>query len=67
MSYALKEYIAKETPIKAIKFITSAVIPPPKEVVLAVLGIPLVTGEKAEPKDVKWERKAETDVSPSIL
>lgn len=48
--------------IKAIKFITTYLLPPPKKAVLAYLGIPLAPGEKAEPP-AKIVRRAEVDVS----
>ncbi|KAE9395556.1 peroxisomal copper amine oxidase [Gymnopus androsaceus JB14] len=46
--------------IKAIKFITTYLLPPPKKAVLAYLGIPLAPGEKAEPP-AKIVRRAEVD------
>ncbi|TFY63045.1 hypothetical protein EVJ58_g3471 [Rhodofomes roseus] len=57
---AVRQYTAAKTDIKAIRFITSYLLPPPKKAVLAYLGIPLNPGEKAEqvPQIV---RKAEAD------
>ena len=50
--------------IKAVRFITNYLLPPPKRAVLAHLGIPLVTGEKVREEDkVSLVRKAEVDVS----
>lgn len=62
MSLAVRQYIASKTEIKAIKFITSYLLPPPKRVVLAYLGIPLTPeGKPEEPVDIV--RRAEVDVS----
>lgn len=64
VSLAVRQYIAKETEIKAIRFITNYLILPPKRAVLAHLGIPLTPGGKIEEKDkVPIVRKAEVDVS----
>ncbi|KIK71526.1 hypothetical protein GYMLUDRAFT_149303 [Collybiopsis luxurians FD-317 M1] len=46
--------------IKAIKFITTYLLPPPKRAVLAYLGIPLVPGKQPE-ASVDIVRKAEVD------
>ncbi|KAF9072114.1 peroxisomal copper amine oxidase [Rhodocollybia butyracea] len=46
--------------IKAVKFITTYLLPPPKKAVLAYLGIPLAPGEKPE-LPIKIIRKAEVD------
>ncbi|KAJ4470886.1 copper amine oxidase [Lentinula aciculospora] len=46
--------------IKAIKFITTYFLPPPKKAVLAHLGIPLVPGTEPEPP-VQIIRRAEVD------
>ena len=61
----IREYIAAETPIKAVKFITANIIPPPKKDVLAFLGIPLQTGEAPETVS-GYVRKAEVDVSETL-
>ncbi|EEB93993.1 hypothetical protein MPER_07277, partial [Moniliophthora perniciosa FA553] len=60
VSLAVRHYIASETDIKAIKFITSYLLPAPKKAVLAHLGIPLTPGGKPEtPSPII--RKAEVD------
>ena len=59
---SIRKHIAEKTPINAIKFITCALVPPPKRDVLAALGIPLKTGEPpAKPSEMV--RKANVDVS----
>jgi primary-amine oxidase len=50
--------------VKAIKFITCYLLPPPKKVVLAYLGIPLTPGGKPEAATTDIVRQAEVDVSP---
>lgn len=52
----------EDVSIKAIRFISIALLPAPKRDVLAYLGIPLKTGEKPEEKK-EIVRKAEVDVS----
>ncbi|KAG5642009.1 hypothetical protein DXG03_003781 [Asterophora parasitica] len=47
-SLAIRHYIAENTEVKAIKFIALYLLPPPKKVVLAHLGIPLSPGAKPE-------------------
>ena len=64
MSLSVRRYVAEKTDIKAVRFITSYLLPPPKKAVLAFLGIPLLTGEKPEPAP-EIVRKAEVDVSPT--
>uniref|UniRef100_A0A0W0FKR5 Amine oxidase n=1 Tax=Moniliophthora roreri TaxID=221103 RepID=A0A0W0FKR5_MONRR len=60
VSLAVRHYVASETDIKAIKFITSYLLPAPKKAVLAHLGIPLTPGGKPEaPSPII--RKAEVD------
>ena len=62
MSLCVRQYIASETPVKAVKFITCYLLPPPKKAVLAALGIALTPGGKPEAhKEII--RKAEADVS----
>lgn len=62
ISLSVRKYTAANTSIKAIRFITNYLLPPPKKDVLAYLGIPLSTGEVPGPaKEVA--RKAEVDVS----
>ena len=58
---AVRRYTAANTDVKAVRFITSYLLPPPKKAVLAWLGIPLNPGEKPEPKP-EIVRKAEVDV-----
>ncbi|KAJ7104589.1 copper amine oxidase [Mycena crocata] len=58
---AIRKHIATETDIKAIKFITCYLLPPPKKAVLAFLGIPLAPGAAPEtPSPIT--RKAEADI-----
>ncbi|KAJ7099470.1 copper amine oxidase [Mycena belliarum] len=60
-SLAVRKYIAIETDVKAVKFITCYLLPPPKKAVLAYLGIPLAPGAKPE-APVPITRKAEADI-----
>ncbi|PPQ79394.1 hypothetical protein CVT25_002664 [Psilocybe cyanescens] len=60
VSLTVRQHIAAKTEVKAIKFITCTLLPPPKRVVLAYLGIPLGPGEKAE-APTKIIRRAEVD------
>ncbi|KAH8105229.1 peroxisomal copper amine oxidase [Cristinia sonorae] len=60
VSLAVRKYTAAKTPIKAIRFITTSLLPPPKKDVLAFLGIPLSTGIKPEPVP-EITRQAEVD------
>lgn len=62
VSLAVRRYVVEKTDVKAIRFITSSLLPPPKRAVLAYLGIPLETGTNPEPA-VSITRKAEVDVS----
>ncbi|TCD61981.1 hypothetical protein EIP91_007645 [Steccherinum ochraceum] len=60
VSFSVRNYTAAYTEIKAIRFITTYLLPPPKKDVLAYLRIPLSTG--AEPGPVPTiVRKAEAD------
>lgn len=62
MALSVRQYIATQTPVKAIRFITCYLLPPPKKAVLAALGIALTPGGKPEiPTQII--RKAEADVS----
>jgi hypothetical protein len=64
VSLAVRHHLAAHTSIKAIRFITNYLLPPPKRAVLAHLGIPLATGETVKDEDrVPIVRKAEVDVS----
>ncbi|KAK7057681.1 amine oxidase [Favolaschia claudopus] len=58
---AVRLHIATQTKVKAIKFITCYLLPPPKKAVLAFLGIPLAPGAKPE-SPVPIIRKAEVDI-----
>ncbi|KAK0500956.1 copper amine oxidase [Armillaria luteobubalina] len=60
VSLSVRYYIASKTEIKAVKFITTYLLPPPKKAVLAYLGIPLVPGGKPEAPTL-IARKAEVD------
>ena len=65
MSFSVREYVATKTEVKAIRFITCYLLPPPKKAVLAYLGIPLDPGGKPEiPSEIV--RKAEVDVSGGL-
>ena len=64
VSLAVRHHLAAHTSIKAIRFITNYLLPPPKRAVLAHLGIPLATGETVKDEErVPIVRKAEVDVS----
>ena len=65
IALSIRHHIAVNTEIKAIKFITCALLPPPKKAVLAYLGIPLSPGGKPD-IPVSIVRKAEVDVSQAI-
>lgn len=58
---AIRKHIATETDVKAVKFITCYLLPPPKKAVLAFLGIPLAPGAKPE-APIPITRKAQADV-----
>ncbi|KAG6917386.1 hypothetical protein DXG01_002765 [Tephrocybe rancida] len=47
-SLAIRQYVAEKTEVKAIKFVTLYLLPPPKKVVLAHLGIPTSPGAKPD-------------------
>lgn len=66
-SYAIKQHIAKETDIKAVKFMTADLLNPPKKDVLAFLGIPITPGGKPEQAPEALPRRAEIDVRPFFL
>ncbi|KIJ66507.1 hypothetical protein HYDPIDRAFT_86968 [Hydnomerulius pinastri MD-312] len=60
VSLAIRHYTTANTIIKAVRFITCCLLPPPKKAVLAALGIPLTPGGKPEaPTEII--RKAESD------
>lgn len=66
MTLAVRHHIASDTDIKAVKFITCYLLPPPKKAVLAHLGIPLAPGREPEPQ-TPIIRKAEIDVRNNDL
>ena len=60
----MRHHLAAHTSVKAVRFITNYLLPPPKRAVLAHIGIPLATGETVKDEDrVPIVRKAEVDVS----
>ncbi|KAH0591412.1 Peroxisomal primary amine oxidase [Termitomyces sp. J132] len=59
-SLAIRHYVAEKPDVKAIKFITLYLLPPPKKAVLAHLGIPTSAGGKPE-TPVLIVRRAESD------
>jgi primary-amine oxidase len=62
IALSIRHHIAANTELKAIKFITCTLLPPPKKAVLAFLGIPLSPGGTPD-TPVSIVRKAEVDVS----
>lgn len=60
VSLAIRLYTTANTPIKAVRFITCTLVPPPKKAVLAALGIPLTPGGQPE-APTPIVRKAESD------
>ena len=46
VSLAVRRYVVENTGVKAVRFITSSLLSPPKRAVLAYLGIPLETGKQ---------------------
>ncbi|KAJ6497511.1 copper amine oxidase [Mycena sanguinolenta] len=58
---SIRKHIATGTDIKAIKFISCYLLPPPKKAVLAFLDIPLGPGVPPE-ASVQITRKAEVDI-----
>ncbi|KAG8895878.1 hypothetical protein FRC01_012154, partial [Tulasnella sp. 417] len=62
VSLAVRQHVASERKdIKAVKFINSNIIGPPKRDVLAFLGIPVEPGAKPEQVNGPLARRAETD------
>ena len=59
----IRHHVASQTNVKAIRFMTCGLIPPPKRLVLEYLGIPLVPEENGQKKNIDVVRKAESDVS----
>ncbi|THG96534.1 hypothetical protein EW026_g5317 [Hermanssonia centrifuga] len=66
VSLGLRKYVAEKTDIKAVRFITSSLLPPPKKSVLAFLGIPLATGKEPEHTQT-IVRKAEVDFVDAVI
>ncbi|PIL34657.1 hypothetical protein GSI_03437 [Ganoderma sinense ZZ0214-1] len=65
VSHSVRRHVAENTDIKAVRFITNYLLPPPKKAVLAFLGIPLLTGEPPEaPTEIV--RKAEVDFVDAV-
>ncbi|KAN0100146.1 Copper amine oxidase, enzyme domain containing protein [Tylopilus felleus] len=60
VTLAIRHYTAANTLIKAVRFITCCLLPPPKKDVLAALRIPLTPGGRPEPP-IDIIRKAESD------
>ncbi|KAF9266379.1 peroxisomal copper amine oxidase [Marasmius fiardii PR-910] len=65
ISLVIRHYIAAETKVKAIKFVTCYLLPPPKRAVLAHLGISLTPGGSPEPAH-PIVRKAEVDLLDAV-
>ncbi|GBE86046.1 Copper amine oxidase 1 [Sparassis crispa] len=65
VSLSVRRYAAAKTQVKALRFITNTLVPPPKKVVLAYLGIPLNPGEKPQPLS-EIVRKAEVDFIDAV-
>lgn len=65
VTFAIRQYTATKTPIKAVKFINCKVLPPPKRAVLAYLGIPIQPLDKPE-EPVPITRKAESDLLDAV-
>ncbi|KAI0338746.1 hypothetical protein BDW22DRAFT_1362449 [Trametopsis cervina] len=68
VSLSLRKHTAAKTDIKAVRFITICLLPPPKRDVLAYLGIPLQTGDapRNEADKPKIVRKAEVDFVDAV-
>ncbi|KAG2022643.1 copper amine oxidase [Coprinopsis cinerea AmutBmut pab1-1] len=61
ITLSIRQYITKETEIKALKFVICSLLPPPKRDVLAYLGIPTTPGGQPEvPKPIV--RRAEVEL-----
>ncbi|KAJ2933135.1 hypothetical protein H1R20_g3948, partial [Candolleomyces eurysporus] len=61
----VRKYVAAKTDIKAVRFFSSSLLPPPKRVVLAYLGIPLEPGAKPE-EPTPIVRRAEADFLDAV-
>ncbi|THU79486.1 hypothetical protein K435DRAFT_823888 [Dendrothele bispora CBS 962.96] len=60
ISLTVRHHVASNEAVKAVRFITCYLVPPPKKAVLAYLGIPLEPGKEPEEK-VEIVRRAEVD------
>ncbi|KAI0668175.1 peroxisomal copper amine oxidase [Trametes maxima] len=65
VSHSVRRYVAEKTEVKAVRFITSSLLPPPKKAVLAYLQIPLLSGEKPE-SATEIVRKADVDFIDAV-
>jgi primary-amine oxidase len=64
VSLTVRRHLEEHTSVRAVRFLTNYLLPPPKRSVLAHLGIPLATGETVKDEDrIPIVRKAEVDVS----
>jgi len=66
VSLSVRKHVAAQTNVKAIKFVTAYLLPPPKRAVLAYLGIPLTPGGKPSTL-TPIVRKAEVDVRQTVF
>ncbi|EJD38362.1 peroxisomal copper amine oxidase [Auricularia subglabra TFB-10046 SS5] len=62
ISLAIRKHVAQDVSIGATKFVTCALVPPPKHAVLAFLGIPIAPGQKPEAPPAVLDRRATVDV-----
>ncbi|KAI6014122.1 copper amine oxidase [Pisolithus microcarpus] len=65
VTLTIRKHTVEHTDIKAVKFITCILLPPPKRAVLAALGIPVAPGGKPE-APTKIVRKAESDFFDAV-
>lgn len=61
ISLAIRSHVAQDASIRATKFVTATLVPPPKRAVLAFLGIPIAPGQKPEEPPAVLERRATVD------
>ncbi|KAF8313711.1 hypothetical protein DL93DRAFT_2058917 [Clavulina sp. PMI_390] len=61
ISLAVRQHGATNGLVKACKFITASLVPPPKEQVLAFLGIPIAPGQAPPPAPESIPRRGEID------
>ncbi|KAI6010950.1 copper amine oxidase [Pisolithus orientalis] len=65
VTLTVRKYTVEHTGIKALRFVTCFLLPPPKRAVLAALGIPVTPGGKPEvPTNIV--RKAESDFFDAV-